>query len=107
VEPARINPYQVDEGPELDRFIHCHLFKIGDESGTIPAYSSDESASAKVKARLRALRGHAVLVGPVRGREKKYFARLESDPSTSTECIARTQPLALCRLAAVLLRHRA
>ena len=101
-----MNPYQVNEGPELDRFLHRQLFDsddVGDESRGIPAYSSDETASSKLKARLRALRGHAVAIGRVGGRERGYFARLESDPSTATECIAQTQPLALCRLAAVLL----
>ena len=105
MDAATMNPYRVNEGPELDRFLHRQLFDFCDEGRGIPAYSSDETASSKVKARLRALRGHAVAIGRVGGRERSYFARLESDPSTATECIAQTQPLALCRLAAVLLLH--
>jgi len=99
----RMNPYQVEEGPELDQFLHRELFRADPAIEAAPAYSTDLAASARVKARLRTINGYPVVVGRVSSRRLQYFARLDSDPSTATETIAETEPLAICRLAAVLL----
>jgi hypothetical protein len=37
---------------------------------------------------------------------RKFFARYDSDPSTATEALAETEPLAICRLALVLIKRR-
>jgi hypothetical protein len=36
---------------------------------------------------------------------KRFFARYDSDPSTATEVLAETEPLAICRLALILLKR--
>lgn len=69
-------------------------------------YSTDSKAAEKVRTHLKALFGYAVSVGETRLRTRRYFARLESGASTSTEALAETMPLAICRLALVMsLRH--
>ena len=48
------------------------------------------------------MHGYPVSTGETRIRTRRYFARLETGPSTATEVLAETLPLALCRLALVL-----
>lgn len=70
-------------------------------------YSTDAKAADKVRARIKSLYGYSVSTGETRLRApRRFFARLESGPSTSTEVLADTVPLAICRLALVMnLRH--
>ena len=99
------NPYTLPAGPELDQLIHSRLFGKTDDADGAPAYSTDSSASAKVRSKLKSAYGHPIVVGQTRMAARKYFARYDSDPSTATEVLAETEPLAICRLAAILLKR--
>ena len=85
--------------------IHARLFGKGDEVDKAPAYSTDASFGSKVRARLKSVYGHPIIVGQTRMAGRKHFARYDSDPSTATEVLAETEPLAICRLAAILLKR--
>jgi hypothetical protein len=90
-------------GPELDALVHRHCFS---SEGEALAYSTDERAAEKVRARVKSLFGYTVSTGETRLRTRRYFARLESGPSTATEVLAETSPLAICRLALVMSLRR-
>jgi hypothetical protein len=95
-----INPYGIPAGAELDALIHERCFK---GEGPALAYSTDSKAADKVRSRIKSIYGFSVLVGETRLRPPRgFFARLESGPSTATEVLADSIPLALCRLALVL-----
>ena len=98
------NPYKATSGPELDEWVHRNLF--GEQGSAIPSYSTDERAAEKVRARIKALYGHRVQTGTTKLRNTPFFARIESGPSTSTETLAESLPLALCRLALVAWSRR-
>lgn len=70
------------------------------------AYSTDESAADRVKARIKSMYGYPVETGQTKMKPRKFFARFESGPSTSTEVLADTLPLAICRLALVIAAKR-
>ena len=91
------DPYHVQVSPELDEFIH--RFVTGGRSEVGPAYSSDEDAARLVLAKLKDVTGARVIVGRTRLRDKRWFARYETDPSDGTEVFAETAELAICRLA--------
>jgi hypothetical protein len=92
-----VNPYEIPAGPELDRLVHRQVMEEMDSEP--PAYSSDEKASRRVLARVKALGGTRVVVGQTALRKKRWFARYESNSSDGTEVLAETLPLAICRLA--------
>jgi hypothetical protein len=99
-----INPYIMPPGRELDEMIHHRLF--GNNGDTeIPPYSVDPTAAAKVRSKLKSRYGHPVIVGETRMATRKHFARYDSDPSTATEVLAETLPLAICRLALLLMKR--
>ncbi|MGV3774530.1 MAG: hypothetical protein ACO1QB_16645 [Verrucomicrobiales bacterium] len=75
-----------------------------DESS--PAYSSDEKLANKVKAHLKATYGHKIVVGPTKLKDSPWFVRLDSDPSTSTEVLADSAALGICRLALLMAMKR-
>jgi hypothetical protein len=100
-----VNPYAFPAGPEMDAIIHHRLFGLNGENGFVPPYSTNPSESAKVRTRLKSNYGHPIIVGQTRMTTKRYFARYDSDPSTATEVLAETEPLAICRLALILLRR--
>lgn len=79
-----------------------HLFMTG-TAPTLgcPTYSTDPKLAEKVAAKLKSEYGLTVEAGRTRIARKPYFARYDTDPSTSTEVIAETLPLAICRLALV------
>ena len=93
------NPYKADSGPEVDAAIHEHFFA---PDGPVLPYSTDDSSAEKVRARIKALYKYPVQVGVTKTRPPKFFARFESGPSTSTEVLAETKALAICRLALVI-----
>ena len=98
-----INPYGIAAGRELDGLIHDYCFRA---DGEVLAYSTDEKAAEKVRSHVKSAFGYAVSTGETRLRGRRFFARLESGPSTATEVLAETWPLAICRLALVMnLRH--
>jgi hypothetical protein len=100
-----INPYTLPAGRELDEMVHQRLFGSKDTAAQIPQYSVDPAASAKVCSKLKALYGHPIIVGQTRMAGRKHFARYDSDPSTATEVLAETEPLAICRLAVILMKR--
>jgi hypothetical protein len=91
----------------LDLIIHRTLFGQATENDSAPAYSTNVSESAKVRSRLKSAYGHPIVVGQTRmSSSRRFFARYDSDPSTATEVLAETEPLAICRLALVLIKRR-
>jgi hypothetical protein len=96
------DPYRIQAGPELDQLIHALV--MSQKSEPPPLYSSDESAARAVLAKLKENCSGRVIVGNTRLRDKKWFARYETNPSDGTEVFADTEALAICRLA--LLRAR-
>ena len=100
-----INPYTLAAGRDLDEMIHRRLFGSQDTGDKIPLYSVDPAASAKVRSKLKAFYGHPIIVGQTRMSGRKHFARYDSDPSTATEVLAETEPLAICRLAVILMKR--
>jgi hypothetical protein len=94
-----IDPYRMPSGSDLDGLLHRFLFKASDDV-TPPAYSTDLREAEKVAARLKSnFEMKNLTTGRTRLSHKPFFARHESGPSTSTEVIAETLPLAICRLA--------
>ena len=55
-----------------------------------------------MRTRLKAMYKFPVKVGETKTRPTKFFARFDSGPSTSTEVLAETRALAICRLALVI-----
>lgn len=98
------NPYKAPAGEDLDAWIHKNLFS-GKPEDALP-YSSDEKAAEKVRLRIKALYGSKVETGSTKLRQPRYFARFETGPSTSTETLAESLPLAICRLALVVAFNR-
>ena len=94
-----LNPYKALAGTDTDHSIHKHLFP---ENTDLLAYSTDDSAAEKVRARLKAVYKCPVQVGETKTHPKKFFARFDTGPSTSTEVLAETKALAICRLALVI-----
>ena len=100
-----VDLYKIEAGPALDRLVHEKVFRA-ETSTSIPSYLTDEELAKKVYHALRRRFDSSVVIGKTRGRNaKRYFARYGSDPSTSTEVLAETLPLAICRMAALRLRH--
>ena len=99
------NPYTFPAGPELDEIIHRRLFGLNNTEQHVPAYSTNSSESSKVRSRLKSNYGHPIVVGQTRMANRRFFARYDSDPSTATEVLADTEPLAICRLALILIKR--
>lgn len=100
-----VDLYRIEAGPELDRLVHEKVFRA-EPSHSIPLYSTDEELAKRVYHEIRKRFDSSVVIGKTRGSNaKRYFARYGSDPSTSTEVLAETLPLAICRMAALRLRH--
>ena len=95
------NPYRAVAGEELDRLIHQKLFAES-PSGGCPPYSTDETASLAVVTKLRKMFHIPLVTGKTHSRPVRFFARWDSGPSTSTEVLAETLPLAVCRLALIV-----
>ena len=100
-----INPYTFPAGAELDEIIHRRIFGKKSIEGGLPKYSLDPEESARLRARLKSMYGHPIVFGRTRIPGRTYFARYDSDPSTATEVVAATEPLATCRLALLLIRR--
>lgn len=99
------NPYSFPAGPELDEIIHRGLFGVKNENGRVPSYSTSAVELTKIRSRLKSNFGHPIVTGQTRMATKRFFARYDSDPSTATEVLAETEPLAICRLALILLKR--
>jgi hypothetical protein len=94
------NPYKAEPGVDLDRQIH-QIFFPNNSSSPAP-YSTDDKAAEKVRNRLKSLYRYPVVTGQTQTRPRHFYARFESGPSTSTEVLADTYPLAICRLALIV-----
>jgi hypothetical protein len=94
-----INPYKIPAGQELDALVHERIFN---RTSDPLDYSTNLNNADKLRLRIKSLYGHGVTTGQTRLRRQPYFARFESGPSTSTEVLAESLPLALCRLALLL-----
>ena len=92
-----VNPYQLPQGPDLDRLVHVQVMGRTDQNP--PPYSTDEKAARQVLAKLRSTADRTVVTGRTALRKKRWFARYESDASDGTEVLAETLALAICRLA--------
>ena len=95
------DPYQAQPGEALDHAIHTQVLGMSD-TGSCPPYSTDDSKCNKVKRALKSDFGVPIKTGKTQIRTKPYFARYGSDPSTSTEVVAETLPLAICRVALLI-----
>jgi hypothetical protein len=93
-----IEPYQMQAGPGLDLLVHVEI--IGNDPGIdCPAYSTVRSQADKVVTTLSSAHGISVRYGQTHLKGRAWYARYGDDPSTSTEVLAETMPLAVCRLA--------
>lgn len=99
------NPYRALAGEELDRLIQQKLF-ADTSNGQCPPYSTDEAASLVVVTKLRKMFHIPLVTGKTHSRPVRFFARWDSGPSTSTEVLAETLPLAVCRLALIVADKR-
>jgi hypothetical protein len=95
------DPYQAQPGETLDLAIHSQVFGVSGVDNC-PPYSTDDKESNKVKRALKSEFGVTINTGKTQIRSKPYFARYGSDPSTSTEVVAETLPLAICRVALLI-----
>src|SRR5438552_3652425 len=94
------NPYKAVVGSSLDLEL-SNAYRTALETG-VRAYSSEVKAANVLKARIETTYEADVITGQTRTRPALYFARLETDASTSTETTAETYPLAISRLGLVL-----
>ena len=94
-----IDPYKMPAGPELDAAIQRLLFEKAAASSGCPNYSEDPLEASKVIVKLKTRLGEVVITGRTRIKSKPWFARYDKDASTSTEVVAETSSLAICRLA--------
>ena len=101
---ASLNPYTVKASEVLDREIHEHIHGESAE-GSPPPYSSNDREAERLRRRLKSDYGTSITTGKTRIKSKPYFARYGSDPSTSTEVLADTYPLSICRLALLLMQR--
>ena len=97
-----MNLYHFPAGAELDRLIHLKLFRPKEKEPS-PPYSIREDEVSTIAKRLEEVYERKIVTGTLRVRPRKYFARYESGPSTATEVVAETLPLAVCRLAVILM----
>jgi hypothetical protein len=97
-----VNPYKQPAGKELDRMIHTRLFH-GEGGMNPPPYSMEESLVPKIAAKLKQRFKKEISTGTLNIRPRRYFARFETGASTSTEVVAESLCLAICRLALLVM----
>lgn len=94
-----VNPYKAPAGPELDQRLN-QVFFLGELDEAL-SFSTNRKAAELLKRKLENQFKHKVVVGNTSW-GRGFFARLETDPSTSVEALGDTYELALARLANVL-----
>ena len=99
-----VNPYTVPAGPELDQLVHSLVMR--QDGANCPPYSTNHEAAHRVLIRLKSLGRDRVTIGNTRIRERRWFARYETNPSDGTEVMADTLSLAICRLALIKISKR-
>ena len=97
------NPYKASAGPEIDAALNNAYFNGQDP---VAAFSTDPASAKSLVTKIEAIHRKKVIIGQTRTRPPRHFARLETDPSTSTEAMAESYPLAVARLALVLAMRR-
>ena len=101
-----VDYYRIPAGDELNLLVHKKLFPHK-APGNCLQYSEDEAAAQVALRQLKSKIDSTIVTGKLRSsRRARYFARYGADPSTSTEVLAETLPLAICRLIALRLRDR-
>jgi hypothetical protein len=90
------NIYKFPASEELNKVIHHDILH---KESPIPDYSGEKDAAQSLERELRRTLPAKIVVGRVRRPVGHWFARYESDPSTATEVVAETYPLAISRLA--------
>ena len=93
-----VNPYKAVAGTELDECVHSVL---GSPSVEVPEYSKCEYAAKSLVKSLKKKLRTKVKVG--RASRGMWFAQFGTDPSTSTEVLADSMPLAVSRMAVLSL----
>ena len=78
------------------------VFGVKDKS-TPPPYSTDESLMERLKGKIHERHSKQIVIGKLRATPVRYFARYESGASTATEVLGASRPLALSRLAILLM----
>jgi hypothetical protein len=100
----KTDAYRAQEGEATDKLIHEMLF--GELNGIeCPPYSSSNQEASRVLRQLKRNFKTSIVTGRTQSRLKPYFARYGTDVSTSTEVLAETLALAICRLALLLLQR--
>ncbi len=97
------NPYYFAAGADLDAMIHLQVFG-GLASGICPTYSVSDDLAKRVQVKLIKRFKIGIVTGKTTLRipSRRFFARWETGPSTSTEVLAESIPLAICRLAILI-----
>lgn len=99
------NPYEVDVGRELDLLVHHFVMKQPKEDLSVPAYSTEMSDAKKVLAQLKSSYSTAVISGRTAITGRSWFARFASTSTHGTEVLADSLPLAICRLALLVVEQ--
>ncbi len=100
---SKQNPYFLSSGVELDEKVHLQVFGLK-ETNDCPDYSVSQKMAERVRVKLVKRFKIPIVFGEtsIRTRDRRFFARWETDPSTSTEVLAESIPLAICRLAILI-----
>ncbi len=97
IPPARNgNIYKIPASEELNTAIHRDVLR---RQPPVPDYSHADDAAQILEREMRRALPAKIVIGRVRRPVGHWFARYESDPSTATEVVAETYPLAISRLA--------
>ena len=101
---GKLNPYKAPASREMDSIINQGLF--GEPStSACPSYSTDDSLVQKIRRKVQSTFSTKITLGRTQINSMPYFARYGSDVSTSTEVLAETKSLAICRMALLLIQR--
>ena len=100
---VRSNPYKASAGESIDQLLNEAYFP---EQEKPEKFSTDAASAKNLVKRIESAYIRKVVTGTTKTKPPLHFARLETDPSTSTETTAETYPLAVARLGLVLALRR-
>ena len=101
---GKLNPYKAPASRQMDSIINQGLFGET-SSSTCPSYSTDDRLVHKIRRKLQSTYNTTITLGRTRISAMPYFARYGTDVSTSTEVLAETKSLAICRMALLLIQR--
>jgi hypothetical protein len=101
---GKLNPYKAPASREMDSIINQGLFGETNSSAC-PSYSTDDSLVHKIRRKVQSTFNTKITLGRTQIKSTPYFARYGSDVSTSTEVLAETKSLAICRMALLLIQR--